>query len=127
MYDTHHQTKLSHRQVPANCADEMAEHGRRENTFSTTKGPTDKSTDAFAGVTIQFLVSQALAVCISSALLILVECRDIVQGKVFNVMVPKRRAIPAVVPVSHIKYTTIVAQVHIVPSLCEPERNTTFF
>ena len=74
MYDTHHQTKLSHRQVPANCADEMAKHDRGENTFSTTKGPTDKSTDAFAGVTIQFLVSQALAVCISSALLILVVC-----------------------------------------------------
>ena len=65
MYDTHHQTKLSHRQVPANCADEMAKHDRGENTFSTTKGPTDKSTDAFAGVTIQFLVSQALAVCLS--------------------------------------------------------------
>ena len=74
MHDTPHQTKLSHRQVPANCADEMAEHGRRENTFSTTKGPTDKSTDAFAGITIQFLVSQALAVCISSALLLLVVC-----------------------------------------------------
>ena len=61
MCSTHHQSTLSHRQVPANCADKMTEHGRGENTLSTTKGPSDKSTDAFADVTIHFLVSQALS------------------------------------------------------------------
>lgn len=73
-YRTQHPSSLSHRQAPASYADEMDEQRWNEGTRPTAKGPSYHNTNAFACITPGFLASQALAVCISSALLISVVC-----------------------------------------------------